>query len=227
MLRLTPEQRDAAFAHCQDISLDEGVRWIKESCHVLIGKSALGEWLREQRIERSMAAELAALRDNQQGASLVNDAASGATPLTVANSVLFANAIFAEFRKPDGKRDENRLIRYMGLALKARELEIRERAGQLSIMRFRHGIGKETAKREEDPVDEQAKIDKVMLTLFGPEPLGFQNPDGTLENLYGIPINPDGTPIVEKVAKAPQTDCPTAGHENAGDSGRAESPKPE
>jgi hypothetical protein len=64
MLRLTPQQQDAAFAHCQTTSVRDAVPWLKDQFSVTIGKSALSAWLQQQRIKRSPAAGFAVLRGN-------------------------------------------------------------------------------------------------------------------------------------------------------------------
>jgi len=185
MLRLTPEQKDTAYSHCQTLSIREGVRWLKEKFNLSTNRKTLGSWLQEQRIERSMAAELADLRDNQQGASLIKDVAPDVTPLTVANSVLFASAVFKEFRKPDGERDENRLIRYMDLALKARDLDIRASAVRLSLERFHLEAAKKSADSTgelqmgwDGGSEDRKKIQKAMDLVFGEEPRGFVSATG-------------------------------------------------
>ena len=132
-----------------------------------------------ERTERSKAAELAQLRDTQQGASLINHAAGASTPITVGNGVLFANAIFNEFRKPGADRDEDRLIRYMDLALKARNMEIRASAVHLNYERFRL----EAAKHSHDCAGgsqsgNRRKIEKATLLLFGEKPEGFVSETG-------------------------------------------------
>jgi hypothetical protein len=130
-------------------------------------------------------ADVAEIRDNQQGASLISGVAESSTPLTKANSVLFANAVFKEFRKPEGERDENRLIRYMVLALKARDLEIRASAVQLGYERCRSeaakqagGFAGESEATAEAYADERAKTEEAMRLLFGEPPAGFISESG-------------------------------------------------
>jgi hypothetical protein len=184
MMRLSAEQQDAAFAHCQTVSLREGVCWLKEKFKLSINRNSLGNWLREERVARSMTKEISEIRDHQVGASLVNDT-GGPTRLTVANSVLFSSAVFKEFLKPEGERNENRLFRYMILALKARELEIRASGVQLSFERFRFdtakradGCGGESQTSGEADANERAKIEKAMLLLYGEPPIGFTSEAG-------------------------------------------------
>lgn len=180
MLRLTPEQQEAAFAHCNAAPLRDAVHWLKAQFNLTISKSALGTWLQDQRIERSMHDELASLRENQRGATLVNEIAAAAAPITMANSVLFANAIFNEFRKPDGVRDENRLIRYMDLALKARDIEVRAAAVHIASERLRFLKSKPANCTDciTDPPDEAEKTDRAMALLFGEPPLSFKSESG-------------------------------------------------
>jgi hypothetical protein len=185
--RLTPQQQDTAFAYCQTTSVRDAVRWLKEQFNLTLSKSSLSRWLQQQRIERSMAAELAELRDNQQGALLITDVAGASTPLTVANSVLFANAVFNEFRKPPAERDENRLVRYMDLALKARDLEIRASAVQLAAERFRFDAARKTpgqpgagfpARTADHLADESKRLEEATILLFGEPPAGFKSETG-------------------------------------------------
>ena len=186
MRRLTPEQQDTAFAHCQTVSIRDGVRWLKEQFDLSINRNSLGIWLQEQRVERSMAAELAELRENQQASVFMTGAAGlSSTPITAANSVLLANAVFKEFRKPVAERDENRLIRYMVLALKARELEIKASAVRVNSQRFRSGAPGKPANSFDDPQsdgdvdpDERDKMEKAMILVFGEEPHGFKSDSG-------------------------------------------------
>jgi hypothetical protein len=81
----------------------------------------------------------------------VKDVFGQSTPLTVANSVLFASAVFNEFRKPEAGRDDNRLIRYMDLALKARDLEIKATAVQLYFERMRLDSSRKAPAIPPDP----------------------------------------------------------------------------
>ena len=186
MQHLSQEQKDATFAHCQTVRIVDGVRWIKEHLNIRIGKSALGSWLQQERVRRPMLPVLAEIRDNQQGASFVSEAGAP-TPLTVANSLLFANAVFKEFNKPEAERDENRLIRYMDLALKARDLEIRASAVQLSYERLRleaskkaGGSAGEAPMPGEGTCDDREKTEKAMRLLFGEPPIGFTSETGGL-----------------------------------------------
>jgi hypothetical protein len=194
MQRLTRQQKDEAFDYCQTATIKDAVRWLTEQFNLRIGKSALAAWLQRERLERSMAAELAELSDNQQASSLITDVAPAPTPITVANSVLFASAIFNEFRKPASERDENRLIRYMDLALKARELEIRESAVQLAFERFHFDAARKPANSalQDNPADERQKTEEAMLLLFGEPPSGFKSETGlpVAEVESPNPLNP-------------------------------------
>jgi len=176
---LTAAQKDAAYAHCQTVSLREAILWLRQQFNIKISKTALARWLQQQRIERLMAADLTDIRDHHQAASLIQDAAETSTPLTIANSVLFANAVFKEFRKPDGQRDENRMIRYMNLALKARDLEIRARSVELECERLHFTAAKKPtlAVVAPDP-DEFRKTEEAMALLFGEEPKAFKSDSG-------------------------------------------------
>jgi len=69
MHHLSQERKDAAFAQCDSLTLTEGVRWLKENLKVSTSRTALGIWLQEQRLERSMSSELTELRTNHQRAS--------------------------------------------------------------------------------------------------------------------------------------------------------------
>jgi hypothetical protein len=192
MQRLAPPQQDrggggdkrrlaggrAAYNFCRTASLKEALPWLKSQFNITIGKSALSTWLQEQRIERSMAAELAALRDNQQAAHLISNVAQASAPLTIANSLLFASAVFNEFRKPEAQRDETRLARYMDLALKARDLEIRASAVQVSFERMRLDSAKKTPHALPDPEsipNEREKTEQAMVLLFGDPPIAFKS----------------------------------------------------
>ena len=112
--------------------------------------------------------------------------------MTVANSLLFANAVFNEFKKPESERDENRLIRYMDLALKARDMEIRAGAVQLGYQRFRFATARTlpNGEPEPSPAENRKKMEKAMLLLFGEEPEGFVSEAGlpVAETARGIAL---------------------------------------
>ena len=186
--RLTPSQRDAAFTHCETVSLSEGVLWIKDQFNIRVTARTLSAFLREQRLARSMEPELNRLRDNRDRASLLGQVVNSATSLTVANSVLFSQAIFEEFRKPDDKRDETRLIHFMELALKAREQELKASAIDLSFDRFHFDVAGAALKHasklqriHESTASERAKLEKAIKLMFGEKPTDFVVDEPPLE----------------------------------------------
>jgi hypothetical protein len=108
-----------------------------------------------------------------------------AAKLTEANLILMAWEIFNELMKPAGERNETLLARYMPAALKARDQEIKDRSLDLTERKINFNAAKASLRVvgqlkeiKDSPEDEQTKIEKVMLLLFGPEPDRFVVPPG-------------------------------------------------
>jgi hypothetical protein len=121
--------------------------------------------------------------DARDHATLIGDVIASATAITNANVSLIAQAVFEELMKPAEERDEARVARYMAVALKARDQEIKDKSLCLAERRFQFDASKaalkESAKLQEinqTSEDEDEKIKKVTLLLFGPEPVGFSSP---------------------------------------------------
>jgi hypothetical protein len=177
MNALTQAQKDAAFAWCETASIRQGVLWIKEQFNLRVSRAALGRWLREQRIANSMAPEIARLRENQDRAAVIGEVAGTATTITVANSVLFSQAVFEEFSKPEPQRNQKLMVHYMELALAAREQELKGNAIALAFSRFHFDAAKTALKQaaalqsiNRSRADDRAKIDRAVVLLFGKPP---------------------------------------------------------
>lgn len=124
--------------------------------------------------------QLDKLRDASNFATLVGKAVGTATEINEANSVLISQIVFEEMRKPAGERDEERLVAYMKLALQAWAQVLRSRAVDLGYNRFKFDAAKrarecvkELREIDEGDGDEREKIEKAMVVLFGPKPIGF------------------------------------------------------
>lgn len=183
--RLKSEQQDEVIALCESSTLDDGVKWLKAQLNIEISKCALSRWLKKQKMDAAASIRLQEIRASRQFATRMGKAVGSATEITETNSVLIAQAVFEELMKKDKERDETRLTKYMSVALKARDQEMRDKALSLAESRFRFDASKaalrEAARLHEvnqGPEDEQEKIDKAMLLLFGPKPIGFSVPPG-------------------------------------------------
>jgi len=183
--RLKPEQQDEVFAYCESATLNEGVKWLKAQFNVTLSPHNLSVWLKQQRIDFAAAVRLKEIRQARDHATLFGKVLASATELTETNVVLIAQAVFEELMKPEERRDEAKLARYMSVTLKARGQEIKDKSLSLAEDRFRFDASK-AALREaarlhkinQEPEDEREKIEKVMLLLFGPRPDGFSVPPG-------------------------------------------------
>jgi len=167
---LTAEQREAVFAHCEKVTLEEGTAWLKEQFGVELSVSALCTWLRKKRDDQAAAEQLERIRDNRDRALLMGNVVKTAAELTDANSVLFAQAIFEEFLKPVEKRDESRLTKYMSIALKARSVELAYNRFHFDASRRALGCAEKLQEINEGDGNEQEKMDQVIRLLFGEEP---------------------------------------------------------
>jgi hypothetical protein len=198
MNTLTQAQRDEAFAACEALPVREGVVWLRQQFNLRIGRSALSTWLREQRTEKSMALEVARLRENQNRATIIGNVAGSATSITVANSVLFSQAVFEEFKKPEQERNQDLMVHYMELALTAREQEIRASAIHLGFSRFHFDSGKCALKKaaalhriNSSVDDERSKIERAVTLLFGKPP---EMPEIALQPPIEIPQTSNNHP---------------------------------
>jgi len=167
---LPPEQQEAIFAHCESVTLQEGARWLVEEHHIRLCTHNLGVWLRKRRILNSVAPRLDAIRDARDRAMLIGSVIGSSTEITDVNSALISQAVFEEFMKPAGERDEKQLIQYMKLALSAR-------VSELASERFRFDIAKKATEHTDKLQeikrgggDEREKIEKAIEVLFGKEP---------------------------------------------------------
>lgn len=185
MGKLTPEQQEAIFAHCDTAKLRESVQWIQAQFNITLSDVCLSRWLRKQRIHKSMDLRLEDIRDDRDRAMLIGNVVGAAAEITGANSVLFAQGVFEEFRKPASERDEDKLASYMTIALKARDQELKARTLELGIDRFRFDAAKkarekaaELQKINEGAGDESEKVAKAVRLLFGeaPRAIGSMTP---------------------------------------------------
>jgi hypothetical protein len=183
--RLTPEQQDEVMAQCESLTLLEGIAWLNTQFNIELSDRALSRWMTRKRKEATASTRLIDIKTARVHSRLIMKATESATEITAANVVLIAQAAQDELMKEAKERDETRLAKYMSVALRARDQEMRNIALSLAETRFRFDASKaalrEAARLQEinqGPEDEQEKIEKVMLLLFGPEPAGFIVPPG-------------------------------------------------
>jgi len=116
-------------------------------------------------------------------AKLVGAAVGIAREMTEANITLVAQAAFEEFLKAPEERDAKLLAKYMALALRARDLELKGSADQLAREKHYYNLAKKSLEYvkqlkaiNDSDDDEREKIEKVMVLLFGEKPIGFESP---------------------------------------------------
>ncbi len=172
--QLSLEQQRTTFAHCDRVSLAEGVQWVKRQYDLQVSNSALSAWLRRHRPSRPVAGPLQRLGDNRDLATFVGNVIGTATEITDQNIVSFAQAVFEEFQKTAEERNERRLVQFMTLALKAKDQEIRARSVDLAQDRFHFDAAKqalafasELQRIHDSGADDRAKIEEAMTILFG------------------------------------------------------------
>jgi len=181
---LSPEQRRMVCAHCETVSLDQGIRWIKEEFGLTISSSALSRWLRRRRDDQAADHRLEEIRDDSRRAALIGKVFGAANTLAEANTVLVAQAVFEELRKPAAERDEKRLAQFMNLALKARTVGLAHHRFHFDAAKRATQCAAQLQKISQEAGGEREKIEKAMVVLFGEEPSGFQS----------MPDSPQSTP---------------------------------
>jgi len=130
-----------------------------------------------------MADRMESLLLSREKAAIMRKIHSGATEMTVANSVLISQAVFEEMQKDPSGRDQKKMVELMRLCLTARDQELREKKLSLEQNRFRSNSSKvnpahrkQSDKPEITPEEEREKVERAMLRVFGPEPPAFYVP---------------------------------------------------
>jgi hypothetical protein len=110
------------------------------------------------------------IKSASEQATMIARAVGDAVEISEANSVQFAQAVFEEFSKDPDDRDEQRLVRYMNLALKSRAVE-------LTYKRFRYDAAERARKYvtelraiNEGEGEDAEKTLKAIRLLFGERP---------------------------------------------------------
>jgi hypothetical protein len=172
--QLTTEQQDEVLAHCEGISIEEGVSWLNARFGVTLSKPALSRWLGRRRVESSVASRLEEIRQARDQAMLIGKVVGTATDITEANIVLIAQAVFDELLKAPEERDVAKLAKYMSLGIKVKDQNLKARAGDLAFERLHFDQARKAlafASRlqriNESGVDERAKVEEAMVLLFG------------------------------------------------------------
>jgi hypothetical protein len=171
------QEQQAIFIHCRELSLNEGVAWIKAQYGIQLSQSALASRLRKHREDDVIGARLEAIRDDSERALLVGNIVGAAATISEANTYLFAQAIFEEFRKPQEQRDERRLVNYMNAALKARSVHLAYERHQFDAAKQAMKCLTKLQEIQAGGGDEQQKIEQAVKVLFGerPENTTFQS----------------------------------------------------
>jgi hypothetical protein len=137
----------------------------------------------QERLPRFRQARLEQISEARKSASLVGAAVGIASELTDENITLLAQAAFEEFLKAPEKRDPRVLAQYMTLALRTRDLELKGSAHELAREKHYFNLAKKALEYvgklksiNDSSEDERAKIEKVMVLMFGADPIGFESP---------------------------------------------------
>jgi len=175
--QLTQGQQDRVVAHCEGVTLAEGVKWLKAQFNIKLTDICLSRWLKRQRLNVVVQARLTRIQDARDNATLMGKAIGSAAEFTNANFVLIAQAVFEELLKEEDDRDEAKLASYMTMALRAQGNDLKDRTVGLSYKRFYWDKSKTALKHapeliriSESDADEDAKIEKAMLLLFCEKP---------------------------------------------------------
>jgi hypothetical protein len=185
--------QDLVFEYCNRsvVTLEEACEWIKANYHIEMSSHQLGIWLRDERVQKGVAARLDQIREDSARAGLIGKAFGDVLDLNDVNTKMIQQAVFQELQKEPGKRDEKRLADYMNMAIRSRAQETREKAVALQARRFFFSATKAALKCasqlqeiDKGDEDEMEKIEKALVVLFGEEPERFEsfvNPDEEID----------------------------------------------
>jgi hypothetical protein len=177
--KLDPIDQDLVYSHCEPagMTLLEGVEWIKDTYGIVISMNRLSVWLRKHRVARSNEGRLEKLREARDSAMLIGRVVGTATGITNANSTLIAQAVFEELGKAPGERNEERLVAFMELGLKAKREENRAAALRVIEEKFRFDAAAAALKAAGELQainasggDEREKVKRAITVLFGEGP---------------------------------------------------------
>jgi hypothetical protein len=161
--RLTPEEQEAVWLHCEYVSRKDGLLWLKDQFSLDISLVALSSWLGKRRARRSFRACIDRVRLAREQALLFEKVIGPAAGITAANSFHIAQIVFEELQKKSEDRDYAKITAMMRVALQAYRIhfnaakEVRANSAALKVI-------------EESDEDEDAKIKQVMFLLFGERP---------------------------------------------------------
>jgi len=184
---LPADAQENIFSHCETVTLEEGVKWLREEMKIESSAQGLSRWLMKRRADMSMEERLEEIRDDSKRAKMVGDLFGAATALSEANCVLVAQAVFEEFRRPAAERDSKRLMQYMGMALKARTVDLAYNKFRFDAAKRARECAAGLNEINANDGDERKKTEMAMVLLFGEAP----SIDVTL------PENNPGEPDVE------------------------------
>ena len=123
--------------------------------------------------EAAFKEQLDKIAADSDRAGFISKVFGRAAEIAQANSVLVAQAVFEEFRKPEGKRDEKRLVQFMNLALKGRSVDLGYNRFRFDGARAALENAAQLQEINKGGGDEREKIEKAIALLFGEKPSGF------------------------------------------------------
>jgi len=174
---LTPDQREVAWLNCEQMSLKEGVLWLKAQYGIETNTKGLSAWLRKLRAQKSLDEYLDRLRFTKEQALIIGNACQSAAAFDRANTVVISQLVFEELQKKPADRNEPRLIEMIRLSLQAGEQDIKKKSVNLQQHKFQFDSAGAVRRHfnqlkeiEDGPGDETEKINQVRLLLFGERP---------------------------------------------------------
>jgi hypothetical protein len=137
----------------------------------------------ESLVGGSIGARLDEISDTSREANLICKAFGKASEITEANLVLLAQATSQELAKKPEERDAKLLAQYFAIALRARDLDLKDSAHQLCREKHYYDLARKSLEFVAQPKDindgeedEREKIQKAILLLFGEDAIGFELP---------------------------------------------------
>lgn len=175
--KLPPNQRATleGWLFTDNLSYTDAVKKLWEDFNVRVAPSSLSSFWQECS-QRRMLSEIAT---SSQDAHLVVDAIkANAGEMSKATSALIARIAFEESRKGGGKMNREMIVDLTRLAMKERELAIKEAELSLAREKFEFDAAKAALKElpalrkiaSDNSLNDQDKLTQVRLRLFGSAP---------------------------------------------------------
>jgi hypothetical protein len=170
--RLTRAKQELLYKECEKLTVKNAIVWLKEEHALEVNETALSRWMSKRREDLEFINRLQDIRDDRDKAGLVGGILGAAAEFSEANCVMISQAVFEELRKEKEDRDEVRLMKLMELALKADRSGLARTKFQYNAVRLARKHATELVEINGSNEDEETKIDRAMILLFGEGPSG-------------------------------------------------------